>query len=177
MTNRNQGIAWGWVAALATGVLVAAPATAGEGGLILMPDFERTLPLLLLAFVLLIYPVNALIFRPIFKVLEERDHSIAGNRESARRLNGEADETLERYERSVRDAREEAEANRKSALEITRREFAEQTQDVRSQAEQEVGRAREEIERLLTETRGELRVQANQLASEAASRILGRPLS
>ena len=88
MTKRNQGIAWGWVAALAAGVLAVAPAAAGEGGLVLMPDFERTLPLLLLAFVLLIYPVNALIFRPIFKVLEERDRRIAGNRESARRVEG-----------------------------------------------------------------------------------------
>ncbi len=142
-----------------------------------MPDFERTLPLLLLAFALLIYPVNALIFRPIFKVLEERDRKIAGNRENARRVEGEADEILERYERSVRAAREEAEAARKSELDVARREHAEQTQDVRSQAEQEVGRARQEIERALGETRSSLRVQADQLASEAASRILGRSLS
>jgi len=177
VTKRNQGIAWGWIGALATGVFAATPAVAAEGGLVLMPDFERTLPLLLLAFVLLIYPVNALIFRPIFKVLEERDRKIAGNRENARRVEGEADEILERYERAVRDAREQAEATRKSALENTRREYAEQTQGVRSQAEQEVGRAREEIERVLTETRSGLRVQAEQLASEAASRILGRTLS
>jgi F-type H+-transporting ATPase subunit b len=158
-------------------VSIASAASASEGGLVLTPDFARTLPFLLLVFVLLVYPVNRLLFRPVFKVLELRDQKISGNRESAERVGREADEILERYERSLQEAREQAEAERKQSLEVARSEQASSTGDARAAAEQEVGRTREEVGRALAAARETLRTQAEELAGEAAARILGRRLS
>jgi F-type H+-transporting ATPase subunit b len=172
--DRHQKLALFCAAAV---VLTASAASASEGGLVLTPDFNRTLPFLLLVFVLLIYPVNRLLFRPVFKVLELRDQNISGNRESAERVGREADEILERYERSLQQAREQAEAERKQSLEAARSQQAASTGDVRAAAEQEVGRTREEVDRALTAARESLRSQAEDLASEAAARILGRRLS
>jgi F-type H+-transporting ATPase subunit b len=158
-------------------LLGASEAFGAEGGLVLTPDFARTLPFLLVVFVLLIYPVNVLLFRPIFKVLELRDQKIAGSRESAERVGREADEILERYERSLQQAREEAEAERKQSLEAVRSQQVASTGDARASAEQEVSRTREEVDRALTAARESLRSQAEDLANEAAARILGRRLS
>ena len=48
---------------------------------------------------------------------------------------------------------------------------------VRAEAETRITGAREEVARMLDEARVELRGQAQELAREAASRVLGRPLT
>ena len=54
-------------------------AAASEGGLVLIPNPWLTLSLIAL-FLLLIAPANALVFKPLLRVLDERDARISGNR-------------------------------------------------------------------------------------------------
>ena len=58
---------------------------------------------------LLIAPANALVFKPLLRVLDERDARTAGTRASAARLEQEAAAILARYEQAVRETREEGE--------------------------------------------------------------------
>ena len=132
---------------------------------------------LIVLFVILIFPVNALIFNPIFAVLDARDEKIAGTRARAEKIAAEAEEVLARYERSVREVREEAERERKERLASARGESAEQSAAARAEAEREIERAREQIGAGLAEARASLRAQAELLAREAAARVLGRALS
>jgi len=155
---------------------VATEAVASEGGLVLTPD-PTTLVLLVVVFGLLVYPVNQLIFRPIFRVLDERDSKIAGTRRDAERLAREADQVLARYQDSVRDVRADAERERKGALERARADGAARTGAARGDAEREVGRARAEVAAALEEARATLRAESSQLARDVASRVLGRTLS
>jgi F-type H+-transporting ATPase subunit b len=159
---------------LAIGLLVALPVQAAGGSLEIFPD-ERIFYLIVL-FVLLVFPVNKLLFHPIFRVLDERDARIEGGRKRADQISAEAEATLGRYRRAVRSAREEAENDRKQMLEEARREQAQLTGSVRSEAEAQINRAREEIAVALQDARSLLRAQAEELAREAATRVLGRSL-
>lgn len=184
LKNRVRQAAYG---AFAAALSLAGDALASEGGLVLFPGTDQhgewSLPVLLefgfliLFFFLLVYPVNKLIFKPIFRVLDERDGKIAGTRERAERLFGEADEVLARYEGSVREVRAEAEQARKQVLEGARGDGGSKTAQARGEAEREVAAARAEIAEALEAARGELRAQTEGLAREVASQALGRSLS
>ena len=162
------------IPALFIALFVALPAQAAGASLEIFPD-QRIFYLIVL-FVLLIFPVNKLLFHPIFRVLDERDARIEGARKRADEIGAQAEATLGRYRSAVRNAREEAESGRKQVLEEARREQAQLTGSVRSEAETEINRAREEVAGALNDARTQLREQAQELAREAATRVLGRSL-
>jgi F-type H+-transporting ATPase subunit b len=160
---------------VALSMLVAGEAAAAEGGLELLPDLQL-LGTLLVIFALLIVPVNVVIFKPIFRALDERDDKISGTRARAERLERDAQAVLERYQTAVREVREEAETARRARLETTRGETAQTTTEARAAAESEIERARAELSAALGDARASLRAQSQELAREAAARVLGRAL-
>lgn len=175
-------------AALATLVLPAV-SIAAEGGIELLPQIPSAAiaealgappGFLLLAmvvfFVLLIAPTNQLLFKPLLKVLDEREEKITGTRARAEQLESEAEEILARYESSVRETREQAESERRGLLEEVRGEAQRETAAARGEAETRIEQARAEIAASVDGARGSLRAQAQELAGQAASQVLGRAL-
>ncbi len=163
-------------AVAAAGLLVAVPALASEGDIVLIPSPEMLLSLIVL-FVLLVFPVNALLFKPIFAALDARDEKISGTRARAERLAGDADEVLARYEARIREVREEAEAERRESLAESRSQSLAEAAAARGGAEADIENARREISAELERARSGLRRDAEQLARQAAGRVLGRLLS
>ena len=154
--------------------MLAGPAHA-SGELVLAPD-PTTLVILIIGFVILIAPLNAMIFRPLFQVLDDREAKIGGATEQAAKLVAQATELTEQYRGSIREAREAAEGARKQQLEAARSEHGAITGDAKAESEDEIGRARQEIERSLAEARVSLERASQDLAKVAAERILGRAL-
>ena len=152
--------------------LVAAPAQAA-GDLVLFPD-PLWLVILIVAFALLVAPMNALLFKPVFRVLDEREARIQGARRRAGQLQGEADEILRRYRDSVREVREEMEQHRRSQLEAAREESGAQAGAAREEAERIVERSRADLGVWLTSAKADLRSSVEPLARIAAERVLGR---
>lgn len=175
MTQRSDKTAR-FVVATALALGVAGPASAAEGGLVLVPDLP-SLVALIVFFLLLIIPMNALVFRPIFAALDAREQRIAGTRARAGELAAEAERSMGDYERAVRSARDEAEQGRKAALAEARDGAQQQTGVARAEAETELERAAGEIDTALESARVSLRSEAETLAREAATAVLGRNLS
>ena len=168
----HQAMRSGWVCAFVG--LLAAPAQAA-GDLVLIPDAGLLIALLLL-FALLVVPVQVLVFKPIFRILDEREERTNGTRERARKLERDAQAILERYESSVREVREESERERRAALERARGESQQATGGARAESEREIERARAQIGAEYEAARNALRSQSQELARQAASRVLGRAL-
>jgi F-type H+-transporting ATPase subunit b len=154
--------------------LLATPAQASTG-LVLFPD-PIWLLIMLVAFTALVAPMNALIFRPIFRVLDERKERIDGARRRAAQLESEADEILRRYRASVQEVREEADRDRRSHLEAARSESSNTATAARGEAESLIERGRTDLDSWLTGARAGLRSSAEPLAQAAAERVLGREL-
>ena len=155
--------------------LMAAPAQAASG-LVLFPD-PIWLVVLIVVFAALVYPMNALLFRPVFRVLDERKERIEGSRRRAAQLQGEADELLGRYRASVRSAREETDRERRRELEAARAESATAAGAARAEAEEIIERGRADLEGWLVGARADLRASVDPLAQVAAERVLGRSLN
>lgn len=131
---------------------------------------------MLIAFTLLVFPLNILIFQPIFGALSERAERIQGARNRSDQLQAEADSVLERYETAIREARTESEADRQAQLLGAREEQNTLTAQARSEAERELEAARSELGRSLDDARATVQASAESLAQAAAEQVLGRAL-
>jgi len=171
----HRSVAAGSVLSIAC-VLVASTASASDTNLVLLPDWTGILPILLLLFIALIFPANQLLFKPIFRVLDEREKRTSGTRERAEKVMRDAEQTLAKYEQAVRDVRADAERDRKAAIATARKENLGVTASARDEAQREAERAGRELAEALEQSREAMRAQAESIAIEAATRVLGRPL-
>jgi F-type H+-transporting ATPase subunit b len=153
---------------------LATPAHAA-GDLVLIPSLPLLVALVVL-FAVLVLPVNAMVFKPVFRILDEREARTTGTREKAEQLERDAQEILDRYESSVQGVRDEAERERRAALEGARGDSQGATADARAAAESEIEQARAQIHAEFEAARTALRNQSQDLARQAASRVLGRVL-
>lgn len=173
----------------ASSLLLALPALASEDNIDIFPlkslppwgpldVYGLQLLLALIAiFVVLVFWLNGLLFKPIFAALDVREEKIAGTRRRAEKLAAEADEVLARYEARISEVRQEAEEARRESLARARSQVLSEAASARGQAEGEIEDARREIGAELARARAGLRASAEQLAREAAARVLGRQLS
>jgi len=145
-----------------------------ESSIQLVPD--GTLFLHIAIIIVMVYVLNATLFRPINRILEERERQTRGHSGSAQGVLREVDESLLSYETSLREARvegyhtlerERAEAltERQSGLDLVRAEATGLIEDEKRAIQTQTAEARE--------TLGD---DARRLATEISSQILHRPL-
>jgi len=82
----------------------------GPGGLF---DFNATLPLIAIQFILLTFVLNKILYNPLLSVIDERKQYILSNLERASELLSKATELIDKYENELNKIRKEAQ------LEIT----------------------------------------------------------
>ena len=152
----------------------AAPASAA-GGLQLIPD-----PFLLVVnfvvLLLLIYPVNRLLLKPLAAVLAERESQTSGARERAERLAAESLAQRAGLEERTLAARAQAQARRAALLAEADAEERALIGAARQAGQRELDEVRAIIGEELVSARESLASDAKKLAREAASQILGRKL-
>jgi len=91
-------------------ILISSSEISGPGGLF---DINATLPLVAIQFVLLSVILNAILFRPLLTIIEERKEYILTNLGKASELLAEANKLTTEYELELASVRKEAQ------LEIT----------------------------------------------------------
>ncbi len=125
---------------------------------------------------LLIYILNHTLFKPINQILDDRERLGAGRIGEARRMLGEYEERMKRYESQVRDARGEAyqrlETERRETSLARRRMIAEVKADSSSQIEA----ARREISEQAVGAKKNLETEARAMAGAISTQILHRPV-
>ena len=146
-----------------------------ENAIQLVPD--GTLLLHLLLVVGMVAVLNRTLFRPINRVLEEREAQTSGRLKQAKGLQREIEDSVLSYERGLREAR--AAAYRLIELERTdalrRRE--ERVTQVREEIRLWIAEERSEIEHQAEEVRRMLDVASSQTAIRISSQILHREVS
>jgi len=91
-------------------ILISSSEVSGPGGLF---DFNATLPLVAIQFVLLTVVLNVILYSPLLTIIEERKEYILTNLGKASELLSEANKLTEQYEQELTNVRKEAQ------LEIT----------------------------------------------------------
>jgi F-type H+-transporting ATPase subunit b len=139
----------------------------------LVPDGTLFLHIAIIVF--MIYVLNATLFRPINRVLEERERHTQGGTGEAQDILQRVANSMNRYERSLRDARTEG----YRLLEQERAKALLERQNQLNSLRAEIETSTEEQKRLLRtqseEARGTLETDAQKIASDISRQILNRP--
>jgi len=141
----------------------------------LVPD--GTLVLHVFIILVMVYVLNATLYKPINQILASREKRTKGRLTEAQEIMQSVTDKTSDYERSLRQARAEAyafaEAQRAEAL----KERQQKLNEMRAQLVQSVAREKESIEQQATSARASLEVESRQLAAEIGSRVLQRTIS
>lgn len=142
-----------------------------------MVEINLTIVIQVLQFLIVVFVLNRLLFRPISQVMAERQAKITGWEEKTRNLQETARLRLESYENQLQEERAEAQARQEQLT----KELNEQEQDnlraVSEEAAQIVASTQQTIEEETERLRGELRDQAAELSPILAEKVLGRKVS
>jgi F-type H+-transporting ATPase subunit b len=138
-----------------------------------MFDFNATLPVMALQFLLLAALLNAIFYKPLTKVLDERDNYIQGNKVSARERLDKAERLTKEYEQQLADARKQSQAVMASATEEAQKAYATQIAEAQKQAQEQRERASQEIEQQKQEVMRSLEQQVDSLSQQIVDKLLG----
>ncbi len=175
--TRQSTTARAWMAALAAVAVVllcAAPAAAEGGDAITQPDRWRNALWAVGLFAVLVVILRWLAWRPIMKVLQDREDSIAETIADAERRQGESEELLGQYQRRLDAVETEAAAllaKAKAEAEATRDQLL---RHARRSATEAMEKVREEIEQAKRAALAEIYQTTAELASEVAGKIIAR---
>lgn len=139
----------------------------------LVPD--GTLFLHILIIVLMIYILNATLFRPVNKILAERERRTRGGTGEAHDILQRVADSMNRYERSLRDARTEGyrllEQERAKALAERQNQLTSLRAEIESSTEEQKNLLRTQSD----EARASLEADARKIATDISHQILNRP--
>ena len=147
-------------------------AFAEGGGNIISPD--GSLVFVLVLFLILVFVLNRILFRPIGRVLDERQTLTEGAANEARAARRTYETRLAEYEATIRQARAESykrsEQERAAAVEERRHLI----DDAKQHTHEQIERAKREIEQQVVQARAALESESRQIAERISRTVLGR---
>jgi F-type H+-transporting ATPase subunit b len=131
--------------------------TEASGGLF---DFNATLPLMAIQFILLTVVLTFLFYKPVAKVIDERETYITGNLSQASEKLVKADELYKQYDEQLKTARVNAQAI-----------IASSEKEAKDAVALEIGQARTDAANLIAQTNKELEAQKSLALEKLESQV------
>ena len=146
-----------------------------ENSIQLVPD--GTLILHVLIILVMVYVLNATLFKPINQILAARERRTKGRLSEAQEILKNVSEQLAGYERQLRQARGEAYAFSEHERGAAMQERQNKLNEMRAHLAESIVQQKEAIQKQADEARGTLEVESRRLAREIGARVLSRPIS
>jgi F-type H+-transporting ATPase subunit b len=150
-----------------------AEAAAKEGGLF---DFDATLPVMAVQFLILVVVLNAVFYKPLGKVIDDRAEYIRTNLLEAKERLSKAERLAKQYEQELGETRRKSQATiaaaQADAQKIAASKIAEAQQEAQGQREQ----AAQEIEAQKQAVMQTLEQEVDALSRQILEKLLGPEL-
>lgn len=139
-----------------------------------MINVNFTLLVQLANFLILLVVLNFLLFRPILKVLDDREKLVRESAELKERLGTLAQENIQEYESKLHTAKQESMAMRSGHRSEAMALFREAVQNTKIENVGELDKARAALAAEAESSRKVLKAEAEGLAGRIASKLMGR---
>jgi F-type H+-transporting ATPase subunit b len=146
-----------------------------ENSIQLVPD--GTLILHVIIILVMVYVLNATLYKPINQILESREKRTRGRLSEAQEVLKGVKEKLAEYEGSLRQARSEAYAHAESQRAEAMMERQRRVNEMRKELAQSIATEKETIQQQATQARASLEVESRLIARDISSRVLNRSVS
>lgn len=138
-----------------------------------MFDFDATLPLMAVQFLLLVVLMNAIFYKPLTKAIEDRGEYIRRNQVEAQERLSKAEALAKQYEQDLAETRKQSQAlitaAQADAQQIVAGKIAEAQEEVRHQKEQ----TQKELDLQKQEALRSLEQEVDSLSRQILDKILG----
>ena len=145
--------------------------TEGAGGLF---DFNATLPLMAIQFVLLMVVLTFIFYKPVSKVLEDREEYISGNLTQASDKLIKADELYKQYDEQLKTAKINAQATIAKAEKEAKDSVALEIGEARADAAKLIERTNKDLEAQKSTALAQLETQVDDLSQLIKEKLLGK---
>jgi len=146
-----------------------------ENSIQLVPD--GTLILHVFIILVMVYVLNATLYKPINQILASREKRTRGRMDEAQEVMQGVSQKLADHERSLRQARAEAFAQTETQRAEAMNERQQKVNELRTELSHSIAAEKAAIEKQATQARASLEVEAREIAREIGSRVLNRSIS
>ena len=142
-----------------------------------MIDINITLLIQMANFLILLFLLNLILYRPIRRIIEKRNQVIDDFTTTIDSMTKSAQEAMNTFAQKIREARVQGAANvqmlKDEAHEAESKLIAEKNQEGQAR----ISQVRKQLESEIQETRGKLQAQVQVFSLAVAEKILGRSIS
>lgn len=128
-------------------------------------------------FLVLLFLLNILLYKPIRKVMAERAAEISASKEKTLSVDREVQEKMAQYEQKLHKVKADANEERSMLLRTAHEEEALLMGAARGEAANELAKIRKSIEKETVEAETYLKAQAVSLSQRIVEKVLGRSVS
>ena len=139
-----------------------------------MVELNSTVWIQMANFLLLIFILNFLLYKPVLKIIEKRNKKIEKSNEEVMSLNETVERNIAEYEEKIRQAKADAAAQRDEIKEEGTEQGKMITGKVRDEISKKIGDFKADVEKEVDEARGALRDQTRKIAGDISEKVLGR---
>ncbi len=141
-----------------------------------MFDFDATLPLMAVQFLLLAALLNVVFYKPLTKALDERDDYIRKNELGARERLAKADQLTKQYEQQLAETRRQSQSLITNAQAEAQKIGSSKIAEAQAEAQGKREQAQQEIEQQKQSALQSLEQQVDELSRQILEKILGSQL-
>ncbi|MFB2919213.1 MULTISPECIES: F0F1 ATP synthase subunit B' [Aerosakkonema] len=141
-----------------------------------MFDFDATLPLMAVQFLLLAVVLNAIFYKPLTKALDDRDNYIRTNEAEARERLAKAEMLAKQYEEQLANARRQAQNAIAQAQDDAKKIAAQKIAEAQEEAAAGRKQAQQEIDEQKQAAMQRLEQEVDALSRQILEKILGPEL-
>nr|YP_009297745.1 ATP synthase CFO B' chain subunit II [Kumanoa americana]AOM67479.1 ATP synthase CFO B' chain subunit II [Kumanoa americana] len=144
-----------------------------EGGLF---DFNATLPLMALQFLILMFLLNIIFYKPVTKILDSRDEYIRNSLTTASAALNKADQLVLQYEQGLAEARKEAQELIRQSQREAQQIVLVEVKEAQSIAEKLIHEASQQLmiqkEQAIKTLESQVEILSDQIKSKLLSKII-----
>ncbi len=157
---------------LSASMTLGASDESGGGGITVLPD--GSLIIQIANFLLIIWILNLILYRPIRNILRQRKERIEGLELSIETYNENAQEKDDAFASGIKEARARGLKEKETLVQAAAEEEKQIIENVNAKAQAELAEIREKIAKDADNARSSLQERVDEFADEICQKILGR---
>lgn len=157
---------------LSASMALGASDESGGGGITVLPD--GSLIIQIANFLLIIWILNLILYRPIRNILRQRKERIEGLELSIETYNENAQEKDDAFASGIKEARAKGLKEKETLLQAAAEEEKQIIENVNTKAQAELAEIRNKIAKDADDARSSLQERVDEFADEICQKILGR---
>jgi len=136
-------------------------------------EFNGTFLATIITFILFVFIMNRILYRPILGIIEERKNFIDSNYKNACENNTKTDELCAEKEAKLNNAKDEARDKYIKTVDEYKNQKADIIFDAQQNANTELERSREELKYASDEAKNAIKGSVNDLANDIVEKVIG----